>query len=52
MILDTSAVMAIVLDGPETPRLVDAILAATVVKISAATLVELRAVLHRRLSPR
>jgi len=51
MILDTSAVMAVVLDEPGAERVLDAIVSAPAVKMSAATLVELRAVIHRRLQP-
>lgn len=51
MILDTSAVVAIVTGEPGAAELEEAILAADAVRMSAATLVELNAVLGRRLSP-
>ncbi len=51
MIVDTSAVVAIVLDEPERERLVDVLLDAGVAKMSAATTVEVAAVLVRRLAP-
>ncbi|MGU3499468.1 type II toxin-antitoxin system VapC family toxin [Mycobacterium sp. C31M] len=51
MIVDTSAIVAIVLGEPERDRLVDAILDAPEAKISAATVVEVAAVLVRRLAP-
>lgn len=51
MILDTSAIVAIALKEPERDRLVDAILNATAAKISAASMVEISAVLMRRMAP-
>lgn len=51
MIVDTSAIVAIALNEAGRDRLVDALLAAAEPKISAATLVELSAVLVRRLAP-
>ena len=51
MILDTSAIVAIALNEPERDRLIDAILDATVAKISAASMVEISAVLMRRMAP-
>lgn len=51
MIVDTSAIMAIALNESGRDRLVDALLASSEPKISAATLVELSAVLVRRLAP-
>lgn len=51
MIVDTSAIVAIALNEPGRDRLVDALLNAPAPKISAATLVELAAVLSRRLAP-
>lgn len=51
MIVDTSAIVAIALNESGRDRLVDALLAASEPKISAATLVELSAVLVRRLAP-
>lgn len=51
MILDTSAIVAIALNEPERDRLVDAILDATAAKISAASMVEISAVLMRRMAP-
>ncbi|QIV80371.1 type II toxin-antitoxin system VapC family toxin [Mycolicibacterium frederiksbergense] len=51
MILDTSAIVAIALNEPERDRLIDAILDATAAKISAASMVEISAVLMRRMAP-
>ncbi|MEW2481695.1 type II toxin-antitoxin system VapC family toxin [Mycobacterium sp. NPDC049093] len=51
MIVDTSAIVAIALDEPQRDALVDAVLDASAPKISAASLVEVAAVLMRRLSP-
>lgn len=51
MIIDTSAIVAIALNGPERDWLVDAILDATAAKISAASMVEISAVLMRRMAP-
>ncbi|MBU9766593.1 type II toxin-antitoxin system VapC family toxin [Mycobacterium sp. TNTM28] len=51
MIVDTSAVIAIALNEPERDRLVAALMDAPDPKISAATLVEVAAVLVRRLAP-
>ena len=51
MIVDTSAIVAIALNEPERDRLVDALVDAAEPKISAATLVEVSAVLMRRLKP-
>ena len=51
MIVYTSAIVAIALNEPERDRLVDAILDATAAKISAASMVEISAVLMRRMAP-
>lgn len=51
MIVDTSAIVAIALDEPQRNRLVDVLLDAAEPKISAATIVEIGAVLVRRLAP-
>ena len=51
MIVDTSAIVAIVLNEPERDRLVEAILDATDPQVSAASRVEIAAVLVRRLTP-
>ncbi len=51
MIVDTSAIVAIFSGEDGSDALVDAILAADKVEISAATLVELYAVLDRRSAP-
>lgn len=51
MIVDTSAIVAIALNESGRDRLVDALLGAPAPKISAATLVEVAAVLTRRLAP-
>jgi len=51
VILNTSAIVAIALNEPERDRLVDAILNATAAKISAASMVEISAVLMRRMAP-
>lgn len=48
MILDSSAVVAIFLDEPEAPRLLDAIAAASSVSISAGTFLEAGIVLSHR----
>jgi ribonuclease VapC len=51
VIVDTSAIVAIALNESERDRLVDALMDASEPKISAATLVEVAAVLSRRLAP-
>ncbi len=51
MIIDTSAIVAIALNEPERDRLVDAILDAHAARISAASIVEISAVLMRRMAP-
>lgn len=51
MIVDTSAIVAIALNEPERDRLVEAVLDTTAAKISAATIVEVSAVLMRRMAP-
>ena len=51
MIVDTSAIIAIALNEPERERLVDALVDAAAPNISAATLVEVAAVLVRRMAP-
>ncbi|GAA2771447.1 type II toxin-antitoxin system VapC family toxin [Mycolicibacterium pallens] len=51
MIVDTSAIVAIALNESGRDRLVDALVGAAEPKISAATLVEVAAVLMRRLKP-
>lgn len=51
MIIDTSALLAILLDEPESTALVSAISAASVRLIAAPTLVEASAVLHGRKGP-
>jgi len=51
VIVDTSAIVAIVLNEPERDRLVEAILDATDPQVSAASRVEIAAVLVRRLTP-
>lgn len=51
MIIDTSAIVAIALNEPERDRIVDAILDAPAAKISAASMVEISAVLIRRMAP-
>ena len=51
MIIDTSAIVAIALNEPERDRLVDAILDAPAARISAASMVEIAAVLMRRMAP-
>lgn len=51
MIVDTSAIVAIALNEPPRDRLVDALMNASGPKISAATVVEVAAVLTRRLAP-
>lgn len=51
MILDTSAIVAIALNEPERDRLIDAILDSTAAKISAASVVEISAVLMGRMAP-
>jgi len=51
VIIDTSAVVAIVLDEPESTALVSAISAAPLRLIAAPTLVEASAVLHGRKGP-
>ncbi len=51
MIIDTSAIVAILLDEAHAESLVEILSAATALKMSAATAVELNAVLTRRLRP-
>ena len=51
MIVDTSAVVAILTDGPERGRMVDAILDAPSAVMSAATYLELGVVVDRRADP-
>lgn len=51
MIVDTSAIIAIALNEPERDSLVDALIDAVAPKISAGTVVEVAAVLSRRVSP-
>jgi ribonuclease VapC len=51
VIVDTSAVVAIVLDEPHSEQLAELLLDATAPKMSAATAVEVSAVLTRRLRP-
>lgn len=51
MIVDTSAIVAIVLNEPQRDGLVDALMGASEPKISAATVVEVAAVLMRRVAP-
>ncbi|APE16741.1 VapC toxin family PIN domain ribonuclease [Mycobacterium sp. WY10] len=51
MIVDTSAIVAIALNESGRDRLVDALVGAAEPKISATTLVEVAAVLMRRLKP-
>ena len=51
MILDSSALIAIVADEPEQPSYTRAIAAADRVRISATTLVEVFSVLDRRPDP-
>ncbi len=51
MIVDTSAIVAIVLHEPQRAALLDVLLDAAHPKMSAATLVEVGAVLIRRLAP-
>ena len=51
MIVDTSAIMAIILGEPEADRLLRAMGDATVVEISAATYVECGIVIDRRSAP-
>lgn len=51
MIVDTSAIMAIILGEPEADRLLRAMGDATVVEMSAATYVECGIVLDRRSAP-
>lgn len=51
MIVDTSAIIAIALNEPARDKLVEALLDADQPRISAASLVEIAAVLVRRLSP-
>jgi ribonuclease VapC len=51
VIVDTSAIVAIALNGPERERLIDVLLDASEPKISAATAVEVAAVLIRRMAP-
>ena len=51
MIVDTSAIVAIALNEPTRERLVELLLDAAAPKISAATVVEVSAVLTRRLAP-
>lgn len=51
MIVDTSAIVAIALNEPQRAALVDALIDDSAPKISAATLVEVWAVLTRKLAP-
>ncbi|MCV7345373.1 type II toxin-antitoxin system VapC family toxin [Mycolicibacterium rhodesiae] len=51
MIVDTSAIVAIALNESGRDRLVEALMGAAEPKMSAATLVEVAAVLMRRLKP-
>ena len=51
MIVDTSAIIAIALNGPQRDELVDALMEASEPKISAATVVEVAGVLIRRVAP-
>lgn len=51
MIVDTSAIVAIVLGEPNADRLAEILVDATDPKMSAATVVEVNAVLSRRLRP-
>lgn len=51
MIVDTSAIVAVVLDDADSEPLAEILLDATVSKMSAATAVEVNAVLTRRLRP-
>ncbi len=51
MIVDTSAIVAILLDEADAEPLVEILSSATDLKLSAATAVELNAVLTRRLRP-
>ena len=51
MIVDTSAIVAIALNEPDRDRLIDALLDAADPKMSAATAVEVAAVLIRRMAP-
>jgi ribonuclease VapC len=51
VIVDTSAIVAIVLDEPHSAQLAELVFDATAPKMSAATAVEVSAVLTRRLRP-
>jgi ribonuclease VapC len=51
VIVDTSAIVAIALNEPQRDRLVDALMDASEPKISAATVVEVAALLIRRVAP-
>ncbi len=51
MIVDTSAIVAIALNEPDRDRLIDALLDEADPKMSAATAVEVAAVLIRRMAP-
>jgi ribonuclease VapC len=51
VIVDTSAIVAIALNDPERDRLIEALLDAARPKMSAATSVEVAAVLMRRMAP-
>jgi len=51
VIVDTSAIVAIALNEPQRDRLVDVLMDASGPKISAATVVEVAAVLTGRLAP-
>ncbi|MCB0930061.1 MAG: type II toxin-antitoxin system VapC family toxin [Mycobacterium sp.] len=51
MIVDTSAVIAVLQDKPESPRILDALGAADHASISAATLLELNIVADTRRDP-
>jgi ribonuclease VapC len=49
MVIDTSAIFALIAGEPEAPRFRAAILAASSVSVSAVSLLEVRTVLHGRL---
>jgi ribonuclease VapC len=49
MMIDTSAIFALIAGEPEAPRFRDATLAASSVSVSAVSLLEVRTVLHGRL---
>lgn len=48
MVIDTSAIIAILRDSPEAPRFISEIEKATVLRMSAATLIETGIVMHSR----